>query len=442
MSGANELNRRKFLRTSAAGICSAGIIGQNSSLLSEEIQERKVAKINSYRTLGRTEFKASDIGFGAGIQIEPAVLHSALERGINYIDTGEHYVGGRSESTIGDVIGKHDRKSIFITTKINISRGVQTKDTIKSRFLKCLERLKTDYVDCLMIHMATMEQIRHEGFHSAYSELKSEGKVRFFGLSNHGKEQSIYGRTVENMEDVILAAADDGRFDVALFVYNFLQKEQGEKIIRKCKEKNMGATLMKTNPVGVFQRASESDESRKQRGRDISEARQKMMNEYEDWLKRTEEFRKKHKLTTNNQLRDAAIKFTLAHPDVHSVCPSIRNFEELDAFLALSGSKLTTSEGSTLSDYENTLGRFYCRHACALCESECPDNVPVNTIMRYNHYFTAQNREKHAMSKYAKLKTTKADNCINCEGHCEKSCPHNVPVHSLLVNAHNNLTLG
>ena len=47
------------------------------------------------------------------------------------------------------------------------------------------------------------------------------------------------------------AAAEDGRFDVALFVYNFLQKEQGEGIIDMCRAKNMGVTLMKTDPVGI-----------------------------------------------------------------------------------------------------------------------------------------------------------------------------------------------
>jgi RNase P/RNase MRP subunit p30 len=51
------------------------------------------------------------------------------------------------------------------------------------------------------------------------------------------------------MDKVLQAAAEDGRFDVMLFVYNFLQQEQGQRVLKACKENNVGATLMKTNPV-------------------------------------------------------------------------------------------------------------------------------------------------------------------------------------------------
>ena len=61
--------------------------------------------------------------------------------------------------------------------------------------------------------------------------------------------------------------------------------------------------------------------------------------------------------------------------------------------------------------------------------------------MRYNHYFDAQGREKHAMSKYADLKELNAGSCDNCEGHCTKTCPYNVPIQGLLTLAHQNLVL-
>jgi len=441
MNNTKSFNRRKFLKASLAGACTAGILKGNRELHADSSQNADDKKIKEYRILGRTGFKVSDIGIGASFLTDPGLLDRALKMGLNYIDSGEHYSGGRSESTIGEVINKHDRKSIFITTKINISRGNQTKETIKARFQKCLERMKTGYVDCLMIHMARADQIKHEGFHAAFEELKSEGKARFFGLSNHGKEQSIYGVTGENMEDVVLAAAEDGRFDVVLFVYNFLQKEQGEKIIRKCKEKNMGATLMKTNPIGVYLRKNASVEGRKQAGRRISEAEQKRVDDYKEWITRAEAFKEKYNLTTNEEVRDAAIKFTLTNPDVHSVCPSIRNFEDLETYAALSGKKLDDTDSSMLLDYEKTLGRYYCRHACGMCEPSCPHNVPVNTIMRYNHYFAAQGKEKHAMLNYAQLPAANADKCSKCEGICQSHCPYNVPVQGLLVTAHQNLTM-
>lgn len=61
--------------------------------------------------------------------------------------------------------------------------------------------------------------------------------------------------------------------------------------------------------------------------------------------------------------------------------------------------------------------------------------------MRYNHYFEAHGAEKFAMEKYARLETAKADLCGHCEGWCERSCPHGVPIQGLLNLAHTRLTL-
>ena len=94
-----------------------------------------------------------------------------------------------------------------------------------------------------------------------------------------------------------------------------------------------------------------------------------------------------------------------------------------------------------LAAYKEECGELYCRHACGICESSCPHHVPVNTIMRYNHYFEAQGSEKFAMEKYAQLETSKADHCRNCAGWCQTSCPYGVPIQGLLNIAHAQLTL-
>jgi predicted aldo/keto reductase-like oxidoreductase len=273
-------------------------------------------------------------------------------------------------------------------------------------------------------------------------ELKAEGKVRFSGLSNHGTEHSVYGRTQDTMEDVIGAAAEDGRFDVALFVYNFLQKEQGERVIEMCRSKNMGVTLMKTDPVNVNARVAESNEQRRESGREISERAQRLADEYDAFAAGAAEFRQRYGLQSTEDVRDAAIKFVLDNPGVHSVCPTINTFDALESFVALSGQRLSESDGSMLESYGSLLGRFYCRHACGVCEPSCPRRVPVNTILRYNHYFEAHGREKLAMEKYARLAGTKADACEGCEAKCESVCPHGVPTRTMLTRAHRNLVLG
>ncbi len=439
------LNRRSFIKSSLAGAAgSSALLGTRLSA-QNEAGTGQAPKITEYRTLGRTGFKASDIGFGAGMPVDPSVVEAAFEMGVNYVDTGEHYGRGASERSIGTALKKWDRKKIFVTTKLNLLfYGTQkaTKEGLKDRFAKCLERLQTDYVDCLMIHMTSIaSQVKHEGFHSAARELKAEGRIKYIGLSNHGPEQRIYGLTKDPMEKVLLAAVEDGRFDMALFVYNFLQKEQGEKIINACREKDMGVTLMKTNPVNVYNRWKAGLDQAIAGGRKISDATLEMAKEYEAFLEKGEVFKEKYGLKSVDEVRDAAIKFVLTNPGVHSVCPSIGSFEELETFVRLSGQKLKAEDGPLLADYRSTLGRYYCRHACGACETACPHQVPVNTIMRYNHYFEAQGREKYAMAKYAEMDRAKADRCSGCSGVCETLCPYGVPARSLLVSAHENLTL-
>jgi len=426
-----------------AGVVGAGMLpGTGDRGTSLKSQEKEV-KIKEYRVLGRTGFKVSDIGYGAGNLTNANVFEVALDMGINYIDTAEHYARGQSETTIGQVLKKRDRKKLFLTTKLNMHfGGGSTQEKVKERFAKCLERLQTDYVDCLMVHMTpVVGDVTHEGFHEAVKEFKAEGRVRYIGLSNHGPEHRLFGNIEDPMEKVIMAAAEDGRFDVALFVYNFLQKDQGEKIIKACKAKNMGVTLMKVNPVGGYMSMQARMDRWKESGRDIPENYVKAFDDFKAMVDKAEPFKEKYGLKSNEEVRDAAIKFVLSHPGVHSACPTMNTFDDLNTFVALSGQTLETADNSMLNDYRATLGHLYCRHACGICESACPQNVPVNTIMRYNHYFTAQGREKHAMSKYAQLGHAKADGCQDCSGACAKACPYHVPIQGLLGLAHENLTL-
>jgi predicted aldo/keto reductase-like oxidoreductase len=437
-----RLSRRGFIQSSLSAVAGLGIMGKNK-LYGKNGQEAPTEnpKIKEYRTLGRTGFEASDIGFGGGALTDPAVLAAALDAGINYIDTAEHYARGNSERAIGQAIKDRDRKKLFITGKLNFGFGKSTKDGLKERTQKCLERLQTDYLDCLMIHMTpTIDQIKHEGYHEAIAELKAEGRVKFTGLSNHGIEHRMAGPVKDPMDKIVLAAAEDGRFDVVLFTYNFIQREKGERILEACRGKNMGTTLMKTDPVRTYTDLDQMFARMREKER-ITETAEKFLAEYRVRAEKGREFAEKYGLSGNKEVRGAAIKFCLGNPDVHSVCPSINTHEDLEFYVSLSGGRLEPIEEGMLDDYRTFSGSLYCRHACGECEPSCPHGVPVNTIMRYQHYFMSQGREKHAMTKYAALQRTNAAVCTDCKGHCEAACPFGVRIQGLLMAAHQTLSL-
>jgi len=154
----SEISRRNFIKSSMSAAAGLGFLSAGK-VIARQGEEPPGPIIREYRTLGRTGFKVSDIGFGAGNLSNPDVLRASLDMGVNYIDTAEHYNRGNSERAIGQVIGKYDRKKVFLTTKLNMMMGGNSKERIKERFSGCLERLQTDYADCLMLHMVpTVEQ--------------------------------------------------------------------------------------------------------------------------------------------------------------------------------------------------------------------------------------------------------------------------------------------
>jgi len=438
MSKRKGMDRRDFIKASAMGLAGVGTTLAATPARAGQAAPAGTAKIKSYRTLGRTGFKASEIGIGTSQTFPTPVISAALDAGVNYIDTAEGYGRGGAERSIGEAIKGRDRKSLFITTKIRTD-GLADTAAVAGKLQECLERLQTDYVDCVMMPgPPTAESVKSEVYHKAIEELKKQGKVRFSGISSHGSRQPGQG---EPMENVLLAAVDDGRFDVVLVVYNFLQKEPGEKVLEAAAKKNLGLTIMKSNPLGRYYDTKNRIEQMKKDGQPIDERMQKSMEQMEETAKQAEAFIQKNGLKTPAEVKAAALKFVLADPRVHTLNLAFNTFEDVQNFLALSGQGLGGKERVLLASYEKECGSLYCRHACGVCESDCPSGVPVNTIMRYNHYFEAQGNEKYAMEEYAALETAKADACRNCAGWCERACPYGVPVRTLLCMAHTQLTL-
>ena len=439
----SPLNRRHFLRTSIFGMLGAGIVTkegwarkkEGTLSHSRDIKSLSPSKITDYRILGRTGFKVSNLAVGS-VQDE-GLIGTMLDAGINYIDTAESYPG--HHRIVGKAIKGRDRKSIFISSKMEMEKDTSKEGLVK-RVRKALQELNTEYIDCMMMHMPEkVETLKTEGFHAAMQQLKAEGRVRHVGVSNHG---SFWFRDPqETMDKVLLAAADDGRFDVFLFAYNFLQMDQGKRVLEICKKKKIGTALMKTTPVFKYYSLKSMVERLQKEGKKIHPLYKKGLTRFKDKLDKAERFIKKYDLKNPDEIREAAFRFVLANPSVHTVCCSLKNYDEMERILRLSGSKLSDRDKATLAVYKEGCGELYCRHACGICELRCPQGVPVNTIMRYLHYFIAQEREKEAMLKYAKIPGARADSCRECPGYCETPCPHNVPILGMLHLAHDQLSL-
>jgi predicted aldo/keto reductase-like oxidoreductase len=438
-----KIKRRDFLTKSTIGLVGIGTGLTNNGVINIVSQDNKIQEqpmIKDYRVLGRTGFKISDIGCGPVSISNENVLKAVLDTGVNFIDTAEFYGNGNNELMVGRAIKGFDRSSIFLNTKIGVSE-IDNKENVITRVKKCLERLNTDYLDGITLWNAgSTNAIKNKDFHQAFKQLKDEGRVRYCGVSCHGS--SMGTEPEESMEKIIGSAVDDGRFDFSLFVYNYVQREMGENILRECARKNVGTLLMKTDPFGgTYLTVLEGLKNYIRENKSIPENYRKIYNAILDRQKQAEEYLQKNELFDNSARREAAISFVLNSPSVNSVLISFSTFEDITNYIALSGTPLTEKNISLINSLKENCNHLYCRHACGICESKCPYSVPVNTIMRYNHYFMAQRREKYAIQKYYELAGSRLDKCLDCEGFCETACPYGVAIHALLVAAHQNLNL-
>lgn len=159
-----------------------------------------------YITLRNSELKVSRLcmggcpmgGYGWGDTQEKDFLdaiNAAIDNGLNFFDTADTYGLGQSEITLGKGLGNR-RKDVVIETKFGVrfSNGKSVYDNspayIQEALEKSLRNLGTDYVDIYVVHyrdgITPIEDVIGK-----LEDLKRQGKIRYFGLSNyHGDEMA------------------------------------------------------------------------------------------------------------------------------------------------------------------------------------------------------------------------------------------------------------
>lgn len=144
------------------------------------------------------EIKGSEIALGcmriASLEKAEAanLINTALEEGINFFDHADIYGAGKSEEVFADAIEMNSsiREKMIIQTKCSIRPGFYdfSKEHIINSVEASLKRLKTDYVDTLLLHRPDT-LMEPEEVAEAFTKLYNEGKVRYFGVSNHNSMQ-------------------------------------------------------------------------------------------------------------------------------------------------------------------------------------------------------------------------------------------------------------
>ncbi len=122
-------------------------------------------------------------------------IHTALDQGINLIDTAPIYGYGRSEEIVGEALCQHGgREKVILATKVGLDWTTgqiernSTRQRILQEFEDSLRRLQTDYIDIYQVHWP--DPLVPMGETAAtLRELYEKGKIRAIGVSNHSPEE-------------------------------------------------------------------------------------------------------------------------------------------------------------------------------------------------------------------------------------------------------------
>lgn len=283
-----------------------------------------------YRILGRTGLRVSAVGLGTMVHAghfgpmddgeSLSAIETAIDLGVNFIDTSDAYGAGYSETLLGQALrGKRDR--IILATKggnvmVGPERGKRnfTREYISRVMDESLKRLQTDYVDLYQLHNATVDVIEQGDVWEVLERAKQAGKIRHYGVSINTIEEGI-------------AAANDGRSDTIQLEYNLLAQEPAERIFPLAQKANVGIIARVPLRRGILTgKFTAADDGRFQ-GEDVR-ARSFKGEPFRQELAKAEQLR--FLVDGNAQtFAQAAIAFCLAHPAVATTIPGARNAQQM-----------------------------------------------------------------------------------------------------------------
>jgi aryl-alcohol dehydrogenase-like predicted oxidoreductase len=199
-----------------------------------------------YRNLGSTGVRVSQLCLGAmmfGAWGNPdhddsvKIIHSAIDAGINFIDTADVYSAGESETIVGQAIAGR-REHLVIATKVHGPMGEDPNMTGNSRrwiLQECehsLRRLGTDYIDLYQIHRPDPHIAIDETL-GALTDLVRQGKIRYFGSSTFPPSEIVAAQWVAEKRG-------RERFVCEQPPYSILVRGVEAEVLPVCQEYGMG----------------------------------------------------------------------------------------------------------------------------------------------------------------------------------------------------------
>ncbi|HTB49903.1 MAG TPA: aldo/keto reductase [Solirubrobacteraceae bacterium] len=301
------------------------------------------------RALGHTGVKVSPLCLGAMMfgawgntdhDDSIAIIHRALDAGINFIDTADVYARGESEEIVGKALTGGKRDNVILATKVHGTMGEDPNEFGNSRrwivreVENSLRRLKTDWIDLYQIHRPELDTDIDETL-GALSDLVRAGKVRYIGSSTFPASRIVEAQWV---------ARERGRerFVCEQPPYSILVREIEKDVLPTCRRYHMG--VIPWSPLaggwlsGRYRKDVEVPTSRRAQmipaRYDMSIPANQRKLEAADALGRLAE-------ETGISLIELALAFVIRHPAVTAAIIGPRTMEHLESQLGAADVELS-----------------------------------------------------------------------------------------------------
>lgn len=291
-----------------------------------------------YRTLGRTGWNASEMGFGAwaiggdawGTTDDKeaiAALHKAIDLGVNFIDTADVYGDGHSEQLVAQARKSHGER-IFIATKAGRRLNPHTtagynRENLTHFVERSLHNLQTEALDLLQLHCPPTEVYDNPEVFAILDDLVQQGKLRNYGVSVEKVEEALKAIRYPNVQSVQI-------------IFNMFRFKPAEEFFQTARERQVGiiarVPLASGMLTGKFTRntqfAPQDHRNYNRHGEAFDQGETFSGVDYETGLEAIEELRSL--VPSGVSMAQFALRWILMFPEVTTVIAGAKNPQQAE----------------------------------------------------------------------------------------------------------------
>jgi len=332
------------------------------------------------------------------------IIRSAIDSGVNYVDTAYTYHGGNSEIIVGKALKDGYREKVMLADKMPIWVA-KDEDDMKRIFYKQLERLDTDCIDMYLVHnvgVPIWKRAKKFNLMPFLEEMKAQGKIKHIGFSFHD--------SYEFFEEML----DEYPWEFCQIQLNYMDKniQAGVKGLKLAASKGLSVIIMEPLKGG---RLTDSVPPSVQKIRDAFEIKRSPA----EW----------------------AFKWLANMPEVTLMLSGMSSKPQLEENIRILSSndvaELTPEEKSLIdnvSDEYNRLIKYSCT-GCKYC-MPCPQKLEIPKLLTYYNDWNAYEQNPSTKFEYSTWipDGRHASDCIGCKA-CKEKCPQHLPIAQAMKEA-------